>query len=100
MTFERLVGLDVRDEVGYQAYRAGMVPILKKYGGAFRYDFRISETLISAAAHPINRLFVIAFPNQRQSDQFFADPEYVKVRHQFFNSSVSAFTELAAFPKS
>ena len=47
MAFERLVGLQVIDEAGYQAYRDAMTPLLHACGGSFGYDFRIAEVLKS-----------------------------------------------------
>jgi len=68
MAFDEVVGLQVTDEAGYARYRQGMLPILEEYGGSFRDDFRIAEHLRSEASHPINRLFLIAFPDREQRD--------------------------------
>jgi len=97
MPFENLVALHVVDEKGYHAYREGMMPILTRYGGGFRYDFTVERTLKSAAAHPINRLFVITFPDRDAHARFFADPDYLKVRKQFFEPSVQGVTRIADY---
>lgn len=93
--FERLVALDVTDEEGYARYRAAMMPILERYGGAFRHDFRISETLKSEVSHPVNRLFVLAFPDEATMGRFFQDPRYRAVRGEHFDPSVAASTVLS-----
>ncbi len=97
MSFERLVGLFVTDETAYEAYRAAMKPILTRYGGAFQFDFRVNETLLSQATHPINRVFIIRFPDEQSHNAFFSDPEYVAVRTRFFNASVDGSTVIARY---
>ena len=64
MAYERVMGLEVIDDRIYQQYRDAMAPILTSYGGAFGFDFRVSEVLLSKTQDPINRLFTIAFPSQ------------------------------------
>ena len=49
--------------------------------------------------HPINRVFVIYFPDQDAHARFFADPEYLKVRKQFFVPSVQGVTRIAEYEK-
>jgi len=97
MAFERCVGLEVADEGLYQQYREGMTPILARYGGAFRYDFKIAQTLKSETPAPINRVFVIAFKDRATHDAFFEDPEYKKVREKFFKPAVRNSTVLATY---
>ena len=95
--FESLIALDVKNEAGYRTYREQMIPILKTYGGDFRYDFVVSKTLKTQAAHAINRVFVIVFPDQDHSDRFFADPAYKAVRQRFFAPSVGGVTHIAEY---
>ncbi|SRR5579871_334957 len=97
MSFQRCVGLEVVDEALYQQYREGMMPILIRYGGSFRYDFTVAKVLKSETPAPINRLFVIAFKDKASHEAFFADPEYKKVREKFFNPSVRNSTVLATY---
>ncbi|HJT23760.1 MAG TPA: DUF1330 domain-containing protein [bacterium] len=97
MSFERCVGLEVIDEVLYQKYRDGMMPILARYGGAFRYDFKMAETLKSATPAPINRLFITTFKDKASHDAFFEDAEYKKVREKFFKPAVKNSTVLATY---
>ena len=99
MTVENLVGLHVTDDAAYQKYREGMLPILAKYGGSFRYDFRVGETLHAETPEPINRLFVICFPDQKAKEEFFSNTEYLAVRKQFFEPAVAAVTILADYER-
>jgi uncharacterized protein (DUF1330 family) len=97
MSYENLVGLDVTDEKGYDQYRRAMSPILGKFGGGFRYDFKISEILINETANKINRVFVIRFPDKAGKDAFFADPEYKAIRAKYFETSVAARTVISEY---
>lgn len=99
MAFERLVGLEVVDEHGYQAYRDAMTPLLHAVGGSFGYDFRIGEVLKSATPEPINRVFTLCFPSREIMDAFFADPRYLEIRKQHFDRSVGAVTRIAAYER-
>ena len=99
MSFDRLVGLHVTDDEVYTAYREAMRPILDQYGGGFRYDFRVSDVLKSETAEPINRVFIIHFPDEASSDRFFADPAYLEARSEFYEPSVGATTILAAYDR-
>jgi uncharacterized protein (DUF1330 family) len=92
MAYERIMGLDVTDDQGYKAYRTAMMPILQSFGGAFGFDFRVSEVLLSKTEDKINRLFTIAFPSQKHMDDFFADPEYLAVKAKYFDVSVNSKT--------
>jgi len=99
MAVEMLVGMDVANDEIYQQYRDAMAPILKQHGGAFSYDFRISEVLKSAAEGEINRVFTICFPSQNDLDAFFSDPDYLGVKAQYFEPSVNDFTIIASYTK-
>ena len=94
---ELLIGLHVTDDARYTRYREGMTPILHQYGGSFRYDFRIAEVLKAETNDPINRLFILSFPNARAKDAFFADEEYQKVKREFFEGAVQAVQALAEY---
>lgn len=83
---ELLVGLTVKDEAGYAAYRAAMTPLLEARGGSFGVDVRVAEVLRGAPA--INRLFTVRFPSAAARDAFFADPAYLEVRARLFEPSV------------
>ena len=89
---EILVGLDVADNDGYQAYRDAMSPLLQLMGGGFRYDFTIAKTLKNAAVHPINRVFIIYFPNGQTRDRFFGDETYLEIKKRLFETSVKDTT--------
>ena len=99
MAFEMLVGLQENDEAGYARYRDAMAPILARFGGGFRYDFRVAEVLRQETEAPINRVFTIHFADRASSDSFFADPAYLAVRDEHFAGSVGATTILAAYER-
>ena len=69
MSYERIMGLNVIDDQEYQRYREAMLPILKKYGGSFGFDFRVSEVLLSKTNNDINRVFTIEFPSKKIMDE-------------------------------
>lgn len=95
MPYTRVMGIHVVDDNEYDKYRAGMTPILKSFGGAFGYDFKIAEVLISQSDGPINRVFTIDFPNKEIMETFFNDPAYLKVKAQHFDASVENRTIIA-----
>jgi len=95
MTFERIMGLHVVDEEEYQCYREKMEPILNSMGGAFGFDFKVSEVLRSKSNEPINRVFTIEFPSREVMDEFFSNPEYVKVQRKHFANSVKSKTVIS-----
>lgn len=97
MAYEMAVALNVTNHELYQKYREGMTPLLTSYGGGFRYDFRISETLRSESDHPISRVFLIYFPNVESKEKFFNDPRYLKIREEFFDPAVGGRTLLAEY---
>ena len=99
MSFERLVGLNIIDEGAYSNYRDGVMPILKKYGGAFRYDFRVAETLCSETPAVLNRVFLLAFPSREAKTAFFVDPAYLAVRERHFKPAVLVATVIAEFER-
>ncbi len=94
---EILVGLNVLDADGYQAYREKMTPLLTSVGGYFRYDFTIAQTLKSETAHKINRVFVICFPDIMSKNKLFNGDEYKKIKQQFFEKSVESTTMISEY---
>jgi uncharacterized protein (DUF1330 family) len=95
--YEMLIGLYVTDDEKYSRYRERMAPILEGYGGSFRYDFTIGEVLKSESAQPINRLFILTFPDVWSKDNFFADERYVGVRAKFFEPAVRTVTYISEY---
>lgn len=95
-----LVGLHVTDDAGYARYRQEMKPIMIRYGGQFEYDFVVDKTLASRAEHPINRAFVISFPDEQGRAMFFNDPAYKVVRETWFKPSVEGVTIIGSWPMS
>lgn len=94
---EMLVGLHVTDDETYAQYRKAMTPLLTAAGGHFRYDFTIAKMLKGAADPPINRLFVLSFPDHATKEAFFANPEYQRVKARFFESSVESVHLIATY---
>lgn len=96
--FGMLVGLRVIDDEAYGRYRSEMVPILSRFGGSFRRDYRVSESL-AGGPEGVNRVFVIAFPDRTAKDAFFADAEYRQVRARHFDQAVTETDIVATFPE-
>ncbi len=94
---ERLMGLDVADNDGYQAYREAMSPLLERIGGGFRYDFTIAKTLSNSAGHEINRVFVIHFPHRQAQERFLDDEAYREIRGRLFGPSVRDATMIGTW---
>lgn len=94
--YEMLVGLNVIDDQIYQQYREAMSPILKTFGGAFGYDFKVAEVL-KPAGDVINRVFTINFPDSDSMEQFFTDPDYLAVKEQYFSASVASTTIISSY---
>jgi len=99
MSFERVMGLEVVDEMVYQQYRENMIPILNDFGGSFGYDFIVSDVLKSKTDDPINRVFTIDFPSREMMDQFFSDSSYLEVKNKYFNRSVKSVTTISMHEK-
>ena len=99
MTFEIVVGLQIKDEGLYKRYRTATQSLLTKANGGFRYDFRVAETLKSESSDPINRVFVIYFQNRQASADFFANEEYLKAKNQFFEAGVTSTTIIAEYER-
>jgi uncharacterized protein (DUF1330 family) len=99
MSYEMLVGLNVLDDRMYQEYRDAMKPILAAYGGGFSYDFKVSEVLLSEAGSEINRVFTINFPDNEKMEDFFSNPEYLKVKETYFEGSVGSTIIISSYEK-
>lgn len=93
--FERIMGINVIDEPEYQKYREAMFPILKSFGGAFGYDFRVSEVLLSKTEDKINRVFTIEFPSKQKMEAFFSFPDYLAVQNRHLKNSINSKTIIA-----
>lgn len=99
MTYERIMGIEVIDEEGYQQYREHMIPILHSFGGSFGYDFKVNEVLKSKTNEPINRVFTIDFPSKEVMETFFTAPEYREVKAQYFQNAVKSVTTISMHEK-
>jgi uncharacterized protein (DUF1330 family) len=99
MPFERVMGINVTDEVEYQKYRTAMMPILAEFGGEFGFDFRVSEVLLSKTDDEINRVFTLEFPDRKTMDAFFFDTKYLEIKKQHFDCSVNSKTIISMHEK-
>ncbi len=99
MSHEMVVAMHVTDDDAYTRYRAAMMPILASYGGGFRYDFKVGETLRAEAGHPVNRVFTIHFADRPSMDRFFSDPAYLEAKRAFFEGAVAHTTIVAAYDR-
>ena len=97
MAFEMLVALKIKNNELYTKYREKMAPLLKTYGGGFRYDFKVSEVLKNEEGRAIDRVFVIYFKDKASRDEFFINEEYLKIKKQFFDDSVEDRTLVAEY---
>ena len=97
MPYEIIVGLNVTDDELYQKYREEMTPILKNYGGGFRYDFLIEKVLKTDSESKINRVFAIYFESEKAKDEFFLNDKYLQIKQKYFTPSVSATTTIAKY---
>lgn len=96
---ETLVGLNVTNDEDYTNYRKGMTPLLTAIGGSFGYDLKIAEVLKSETENKINRVFTIQFPDKEKMDSFFSDPEYKKIKEQYFEGAVESTTIMASYER-
>lgn len=94
-----MVGLQIKSDVEYAKYREAMGPILKSYGGGFRYDFKVAETLKNEEGRPINRVFAIYFKDKEKMGEFFSNPEYLEAKSKFFDISVGATTIISEYQR-
>ena len=99
MTYERIMAIEVSNNDQYDIYREQMEPLLIKVGGSFGYDFKIEKVLRSKTTAPINRVFTIEFPSQQIMDEFFTSDEYMLIKNNYFDKSVSSKTVIAMFEK-
>lgn len=97
MRFYRLVGAQISDQQGYQDYRDRMRVLLDKVEGTFEYDYHTVATQMATKGQHYNRLFVLSFPNEEVSKQYFASPEYQAIREAFFDASVADIQILATW---
>jgi uncharacterized protein (DUF1330 family) len=93
----RLYGLQITDAAEYLRYRAAMMPILARHGGAFGYDFVVGEVLKSYTPERINRVFTMSFPGHHSAERFFSDPAYLVARARHFERAVESVTTIANF---
>jgi uncharacterized protein (DUF1330 family) len=100
MSYEMIVGLQIKDDIAYSEYREAMAPLLESHGGGFRYDFKVSETLKNEEERPINRVFAIFFKDNDNMNSFFSNLEYLSIKSKFFDQSVEATTIISEYERS
>jgi uncharacterized protein (DUF1330 family) len=74
-----------------------IAPLLKAYGGRFRFDFEVSRTLWSETPGSTNRLFVLWFPDRKSKERFFADYQYLHIRRSLFEGAVRHIEIIAEY---
>jgi len=99
MSYEMVVGLQIRDDSIYSNYREAMKPLLEEVDGGFRFDCKVSEVLKNDDGNPINRVFVIFFGDKNKMESFFSNPRYLKIKEKYFKSSVEATTIISEYNK-
>ncbi len=99
MSYEMMVGLQVKDDKVYAEYREAMQPLLNEVSGGFRYDFKVSQVLKNEEGRPINRVFAIYFENKEKMEAFFSNPEYLQIKERFFETSVDATTIISEYER-
>ena len=86
-----IVNTDIHDPAGYEEYRAGVVPLIRKHGGEFLA--RGGELQIFEGTWKPARIVLIRFPSMAAARAFMSDPEYqpvMAIRHR------AAHTDLVA----
>jgi len=76
-----------------------MLPILKTFGGAFGYDFKVSDVLLSKTEDDINGVFIPEFLSQQKMEQFSSFPDYVAVQNWHLKASISSKTVISMHEK-
>lgn len=97
MTIHRFIGIQVHNDALYQSYREHMIPIMKTYGGRFVVDVDVKQVRSAPNGAQFNRLFTIEFPDQEALTAFFNDDDYIAVRKEYFEPSVSNVSSLATY---
>ncbi|WP_127714368.1 DUF1330 domain-containing protein [Halobacteriovorax sp. HLS] len=97
MSYEMIVGLDIKNDEKYSQYREAMTPLLEEYGGGFRYDFKVAETLKNEEGRVINRVFAIFFKSKESMNDFFSNTNYREIKKTYFEESVLATTIISEY---
>jgi uncharacterized protein (DUF1330 family) len=91
MTAYLIVDFDIRDQVAFESYARGVVPLIGKIGGKVLAAGGAFEVL-DGPWQP-HRLALIQFPDRATIGAFFAHPEYAEleaIRKQNFESVLVA----------
>jgi len=68
--------VDVKDAVGFEAYRTIAAKAIAQYGG--RYLVRGGTADIAEGVPPPNNIIVVEFPSMARLREWYASPEYAE----------------------
>lgn len=96
---DTFVGLHVTDDASYREYRDGVKPLLEAHGGTLHDDCRIEESR-RAVEHPMNRLFIISFPDANAKRAFFENESFRQMHARYFDPERQGITTVAHYEMS
>ena len=73
-----IIDLEVHDPEGFQKYREGVGAFIAKHGG--EYLVRGGEFEVIEGDWQPHRLVLFRFPNRQAIRNFFADPDYARLK--------------------
>ena len=68
--------VDVKDAVGFEAYRTIAAKAIAQYGG--RYLVRGGAAEVAEGGPPPNNIIVVEFPSMARLREWYASPEYAQ----------------------
>jgi uncharacterized protein (DUF1330 family) len=81
-----IANIDVTDADAFAKYRAGVTPLIAKFGG--RYLVR-GAPADNREGRPMKRIVVLEFPTLAQAQKFYESDEYAPLLKLRLDSSVS-----------
>jgi uncharacterized protein (DUF1330 family) len=73
MPADLIANLTVTDPAKYQDYRAGVAPVVARFGGEFLVR---GGAVTQKEGAPFNRLVVVRFPDMAAAETFYHSPDY------------------------
>lgn len=73
-----IIQATVTDKDRYKAYQEGVLPVIEAFGGRFKASGVGLQVL--EGAHDGRRLVIFEFPSVERIREFWASPQYAKVR--------------------
>jgi uncharacterized protein (DUF1330 family) len=73
-----VVNVRIRDSAAYDAYKAGVAPLITKHGG--EYLVRGGATEVLEGDWVPSRVVILTFPNMGAVKAFLDDPEYAPLK--------------------